>query len=51
MKKIYYFFLLLCIGALAYPITANAQLNLTVADGTETNEYVPIFGLWADIRP
>ena len=48
MKKICYFFLLLCIGALAYPITANAQLNLTVADGTETNEYVPIFGLWAD---
>lgn len=48
MKKIYYFFLLLCIGALAYPITANAQLNLTVADGTATNEYVPIYGYYAD---
>ncbi len=48
MKKIYYFFLLLCIGALAYPINANAQLNLTVADGTATNEYVPIYGYYAD---
>ena len=40
---------LLLILALCVPWVTNAQTTtLTVADGTETNSYIPIYGLWAD---
>ena len=48
MKKNLLFFLLLCIGALTLPTPANAQLDLTVADGTSPNQFVPIYGFYAD---
>ena len=48
MKKNLLFFLLLCIGALTLPTPANAQNTLTVADGTTTNRYVPVYGYYAD---
>ena len=34
--------------ALLLPSLAKAQLTTTVADGTSTNSYIPIYGLWAD---
>ena len=34
--------------ALLAPWAAQAQVELTVHDGTNTNNYVPIYGLWAD---
>ncbi|MBR1550407.1 MAG: InlB B-repeat-containing protein [Bacteroidales bacterium] len=33
---------------LAVPWVANAQNTLTVADGTTTNQYVPVYGYYAD---
>ncbi len=45
MKKTLQFFLL---AAVLIPWTMSAQNTLTVCDGTETNEYVPIYGYWAD---
>lgn len=33
---------------LAVPWAANAQNTLTVADGTETNQYVPVYGYYVD---
>ncbi len=47
MKKVLSFLLaLLVFGFAAAPV--SAQNTLTVADGTETNAYVPIYGYWAD---
>ena len=40
--------LFLLLLALGLPWAANAQSPLTVCDGTTTNEYVPIYGTWAD---
>jgi hypothetical protein len=48
MKKHLLFFLLLCIGALAYPTTANAQLTHTVYDGTIQSYYVPAYIFYFD---
>ena len=39
---------LLLIAALCVPWATQAQLSLTVADGTQTNSYIPIYGLWTD---
>ncbi|MBO7052785.1 MAG: fibronectin type III domain-containing protein, partial [Prevotella sp.] len=40
---------MLLVAALLVPWVTNAQTTtLTVADGTETNSYIPIYGLWAD---
>ena len=40
---------LLLFAALCVPWVTQAQTTtLTVADGTETNNYIPIYGLWAD---
>ena len=44
MKKFLRFVLL---AALLVPLGARAQ-SLTVADGTATNAYIPVYGLWAD---
>lgn len=38
----------LMLAALMLPFVSQAQNTLTVADGTETNSNVPIYGLWAD---
>ncbi|MBR2959155.1 MAG: fibronectin type III domain-containing protein, partial [Bacteroidales bacterium] len=46
MKK---FINLIAFAALLFaPALAAAQDDLTVADGTTTNSYVPIYGTWAD---
>ena len=40
---------LLLVAALLVPWVTNAQTTtVTVADGTETSSYLPIYGLWAD---
>ena len=39
---------MLLLALLCVPWVTNAQSSLTVADGTETNNYVPIYGYWAD---
>lgn len=41
-------FCLLLAAFMAVPIGASAQDTLTVANGTTTNSYVPIYGLWLD---
>ena len=46
MKK--FLSILMLVAALVVPGASRAQLQLTVADGTTTNSYVPIYGLWAD---
>ena len=46
MKKAFSILMLLVAVLIAWP--TRAQLQLTVADGTSTNSYVPIYGLWAD---
>ena len=37
---------ILMLGFVAAPL--SAQNTLTVADGSTTNSYIPIYGLWAD---
>ena len=44
MKKV----LLLMLMFLTLGVCGFAQSTLTVADGTETNEYVPVYGYYAD---
>ncbi len=39
---------LLLVALLCVPWVTNAQSTLTVADGTETNDYVPIYGFYND---
>ena len=39
---------MLLLVAFAVPWTTHAQLELTVADGTGTNSYVPVYGYYAD---
>ncbi|MBR1549481.1 MAG: hypothetical protein IJ634_02465 [Bacteroidales bacterium] len=40
---------MMLLAALLVPLGARATTDtLTVADGTETNSYVPIYGYWAD---
>ena len=46
MKKHLQFLLL--IAAFLMPGLAKAQLTATVADGTSTNGYVPVYGYYAD---
>ena len=49
MKRFYTFLMpMVAMVAMALPWTANAQLTLTVADGTSTNGYVPVYGFYAD---
>ena len=45
MKKIFFFLMLL--AGLA-TMTVSAQQTLTVADGTGTSEYVPVYGFYED---
>ena len=45
MKK---FLQMMLLAALLVPIGARAQNTLTVANGTETNDYVPFYGLYTD---
>ena len=40
--------LLLIAALLCVPWVTNAQTTVTVADGTETNSYIPVYGLYAD---
>ena len=48
MKKLFLLMLtLVTLGFAASPV--SAQNTLTVADGTTTNSYVPIYGYWADV--
>ena len=46
MKKIYSL-MLLAVALACMPFGVKAE-ELTVADGTNTNEYVPVYGNWAD---
>ena len=46
MKKAFSFLMLLVAMLFAWPL--RAQTQLTVANGTETNEYVPIYGYYCD---
>ena len=46
MKKLLSFLLTVLIGLSV--LTMSAQNTLTVADGSTTNEYIPMYGLWAD---
>ena len=47
MKKILFCLLtILMLGFVAAPL--SAQNTLTVADGSSTNSYIPIYGTWAD---
>ena len=46
MKKLLSILLTLCLSI--FTLHLSAQQTLTVADGTATNEYVPIYGYWAD---
>ena len=39
---------LLLIAALLVPWVTNAQTTVTVADGTATNGYIPVYGFYAD---
>ncbi|MBR1549554.1 MAG: fibronectin type III domain-containing protein [Bacteroidales bacterium] len=49
MKRFYKFLMpLVAIVAMALPSGARAQATLTVADGTVTNGYVPIYGYYCD---
>ena len=49
MKRFYKFLMpLVALVAMALPWNASAQLTTVVADGTTTNTYIPIYGLWAD---
>ena len=49
MKRFYKFLMpMVAMVAMALPWTASAQLTLTVADGTSTNGYVPVYGYYAD---
>ena len=48
MKKLFLLMLtLVTLGFAASPV--SAQNTLTVADGTTTNDYVPVYGYWADV--
>ena len=40
----------LMLAALLLPFASNAQNTLTVADGTATNSYVPVYGLYRRFR-
>ena len=46
MKKLLLTLMLIC--ASVFSFTLKAQLTLTVADGTTTNEYVPVYGYYED---
>ena len=46
MKKILFFLMTLFLGW--NTLTVSAQQTLTVADGTTTNEYVPVYGYYED---
>ena len=46
MKKILFFLLTVMIGLGS--LTLSAQQTLTVAGGSETNNYVPLYGTYAD---
>lgn len=46
MRKFLRSFVMLAL--LAVPFVTQAQNTLTVADGTTTNSYVPVYGYWAD---
>ena len=49
MKRFYKFLMpLVAIVAMALPWNVQGQDTLTVADGTTTNEYVPVYGYWID---
>ena len=45
MKKVLFF---LMIALLCLPLAMRAQVTLTVADGTNTNGYVPVYGYYCD---
>ena len=47
MKKSLFFIVLM---AMFGPLAMNAQETLTVCDGTATNDYVPIYGLYVDTQ-
>ncbi len=40
--------LIMLLLALFAPLAANAQSTLTVCDGEITNEYIPVYGYYAD---
>ena len=40
--------LLALLTAMLLPLGAGAQEELTVCDGTATNSYIPVWGLWLD---
>lgn len=46
MKKVLRFLTL--VAMLCIPWVTQAQLTLTVHDGSATSSYVPVYGLWAD---
>ena len=48
MKRKSIFLRLLLLAALCVPWVTQAQSTLTVADGTTTNSYVPVYGYYCD---
>ena len=46
MKKFLLVLMLFCTSM--FTLKLSAQTTLTVANGTETNSYVPVYGLWMD---
>ena len=48
MKRKSIFLRMLLLAALCVPWVTHAQSTLTVADGTSTNQYVPIYGWYGD---
>ena len=48
MKRNFMATLAVAIAMAGIPPVANGQLQLTVSDGTTTNSYAPVWGMWMD---
>lgn len=48
MKRNFMATLAVAMAMAGIPSVANGQLQLTVSDGTKTNSYAPVWGMWMD---
>lgn len=48
MKRNFMATLAVAMAMAGVPSVANGQLQLTVSDGTKTNSYAPVWGMWMD---